>query len=35
MLEVIDLSAGYKGIPIITGCSLAVDRGEIVGIRGK
>ena len=35
MLEVTGLIAGYKGIPIITHCSLSVDRGEIVGIRGR
>ena len=35
MLEVLRLGAGYKGIAIISECSLSVDRGEIVGIQGR
>jgi branched-chain amino acid transport system ATP-binding protein len=34
MLEVRDLHSGYDGIPVLTGLSLGVSRGEFVGILG-
>ena len=35
MLEIVNLKAGYRGVPALQGVSLEVKRGEIVGIIGS
>ncbi len=34
MIEITDLSTGYKGLPVLRGISLTVREGEFTGILG-